>query len=172
MFMLIDIGLSFLHVMVFKIVLTCFCNQKPRRLPTKKIYESLKRPAAGATFDHLDCLSKNIASTNFKPIQKLDSTNKHRIFWGYFIYSFASMFSFFKFYISQNVLSFFIFLNKDYLYKLIFFYFYFIFSVLYFFILLMYSFLFWFLFVLFAFFICVLIFPYFRGNSLNSRACL
>ena len=132
MFMLIDIGLSFLHVMVFKIVLTCFCNQKPRRLPTKKIYESLKRPAAGATFDHLDCLSKNIASTNFKPIQKLDSTNKHWIFWGYFIYSFASMFSFFKFYISQNVLSFFIFLNKDYLYKLIFFYFYFIFSVLYF----------------------------------------
>ena len=64
--------------------------------------------------------------------QSKDSTNKHWIFWGYFIYSFASMFSFFKFYISQNVLSFFIFLNKDYLYKLIFFYFYFIFSVLYF----------------------------------------
>jgi hypothetical protein len=40
--------------MVFKTILTFFCRQKPCRLPTKNIfYESLKRPAAGAAFEHL-----------------------------------------------------------------------------------------------------------------------
>ena len=29
-------------------------------------YDSVKRPAAGATFEHLDCRSKNIAYTIWK----------------------------------------------------------------------------------------------------------
>ena len=29
-------------------------------------HDSVKRPAAGATFEHLDCRSKNIASTIWK----------------------------------------------------------------------------------------------------------
>jgi len=55
--------------MVFKFIFIFFCRQKPCRLPTKNFfYESLKRPAAGATFEQLDGRSKNIASTNLKTI--------------------------------------------------------------------------------------------------------
>ena len=43
-------------------------------------YESLKRPTAGATFEHLDCRSKNIASTSLKAVYKLDTTNMQWIF--------------------------------------------------------------------------------------------
>ena len=69
MFMFMFLGLLFLHVWCLK--LFCFfCRQKPCRLPTENLfYESLKkRPASGATFEHLDCRSKNIASTNLKAI--------------------------------------------------------------------------------------------------------
>ena len=69
MFMFISLGLSFLHVWCLKLFWHLFCRQKPCRLQTKNIfYESLKRPAAGATFEHLDCRSKNITSTNLKSI--------------------------------------------------------------------------------------------------------
>jgi len=61
--------------MVFKFISTFFiCRQKPCRLLKKNtFYESLKRPAAVATFEHLDCRSKSIVSTNLKAINK----NRH-----------------------------------------------------------------------------------------------
>ena len=83
MFMLLMfIGLSFFNWMVFKFISTFFiCRQKPCRLLKKNtFYESLKRPAAVATFEHLDCRSKSIVSTNLKAIKKIDTTNMYWVF--------------------------------------------------------------------------------------------
>ena len=48
-----------------------FCFLQTEALPPANenlFYESLKGPPAGATFEHLDCRSKNIVSTNLKAI--------------------------------------------------------------------------------------------------------
>ena len=57
-------SLSFVSpCMIFK---TIFVFLQTEALPPANenvCYDSIKRPAAGATFEHLDCRSKNIAST-------------------------------------------------------------------------------------------------------------
>ena len=53
--------------MTFKTILIFFLQTEA--LPPANenaFYDSVKGPAAGATFEHLDCSSKNIASTIWK----------------------------------------------------------------------------------------------------------
>ena len=136
------------------------------------LWISLKRPATGATFEHLDCRSKSIASTNLKAIKKLDTTNMHWIFKGIAL---IHVFQCFHFYILPffRKRQYFSFLEERCLFIQVYIFCMFtsfcIVSIFY-----LSLFLFIYLFVYLCFFIWwfVLrksIFPYFRGNSLNSR---
>ena len=53
--------------MTFKTILICFLQTEALPPANENVfYDSRKGPAAGATFENLDCRSKNIASTIWK----------------------------------------------------------------------------------------------------------
>ena len=64
MLLLIFLCLSFFPGMTFNSILILFLQTEALPPANENVfYDSVKGPAAGATFEHLDCRSKNIAST-------------------------------------------------------------------------------------------------------------
>ena len=67
MLLCIFLCLSFFPCMNFKIICDTFLQTEALPPANDNVfYDSVKGPAAGATFEHLDCRSKSIASTILK----------------------------------------------------------------------------------------------------------
>ena len=64
MLLLIFLFFRFFPCMIFKTILILFLQTEALPPANENVfYDSVKGPAAGTTFEHLDCRSKNIAST-------------------------------------------------------------------------------------------------------------